>query len=114
VITLDALHTTRKTARLITDTCDAHYMLVLKGNQCATRRSVVFPLQVGEIRREISGSDGLPDTERYAGTIACQETGGQVQASEMTRRDDPRDMAKALLPEPQSSADAIYIHRKDA
>ncbi|WP_219420693.1 ISAs1 family transposase, partial [Pseudonocardia nigra] len=33
VITLDALHTTRATARLITDTCNAHYMLVLKGNQ---------------------------------------------------------------------------------
>jgi predicted transposase YbfD/YdcC len=36
VITLDALHTSRSTARLITDTCDAHYMLVLKGNQPLT------------------------------------------------------------------------------
>jgi predicted transposase YbfD/YdcC len=37
VITLDALHTTAKTARLITDTFGAHYMLVLKGNQPLTR-----------------------------------------------------------------------------
>jgi predicted transposase YbfD/YdcC len=37
VITLDALHTTRKTAGLITDTFGAHYMLVLKGNQPLTR-----------------------------------------------------------------------------
>jgi predicted transposase YbfD/YdcC len=37
VITLDALHTTRATARLITDTCNAHYLLVLKGNQPLTR-----------------------------------------------------------------------------
>jgi predicted transposase YbfD/YdcC len=37
VITLDALHTTRSTARLITDTCHAHYLLVLKGNQPLAR-----------------------------------------------------------------------------
>jgi hypothetical protein len=35
VFTLDALHTTRKTARLITDRLDAHYVLILKGNQLA-------------------------------------------------------------------------------
>ena len=33
MITLDALHTTKKTARLITGPLNAHYMLILKGNQ---------------------------------------------------------------------------------
>ncbi|MEV0211960.1 ISAs1 family transposase [Micromonospora sp. NPDC050695] len=33
MLTLDALHTTKKTARLITGTLKAHYLLILKGNQ---------------------------------------------------------------------------------
>jgi len=37
VFTLDALHTTKKTARLITQKLRAHYVLVLKGNQPLAR-----------------------------------------------------------------------------
>jgi predicted transposase YbfD/YdcC len=37
LFTLDALHTTRKTARLITGTLHAHYLLILKGNQPLAR-----------------------------------------------------------------------------
>ncbi|MCW2869779.1 ISAs1 family transposase [Actinacidiphila oryziradicis] len=37
VFTLDALHTTKKTARLITEELQAHYVLVLKGNQPLAR-----------------------------------------------------------------------------
>ncbi|MCX4594611.1 ISAs1 family transposase [Streptomyces sp. NBC_01549] len=37
VFTLDALHTTKKTAHLITDRLDAHYVLILKGNQPLAR-----------------------------------------------------------------------------
>jgi predicted transposase YbfD/YdcC len=33
VLTLDALHTTKKTARMITGQLNAHYLLILKGNQ---------------------------------------------------------------------------------
>lgn len=33
MLTFDALHTTKKTARLITGTLGAHYTLILKGNQ---------------------------------------------------------------------------------
>ncbi|MEV7964754.1 ISAs1 family transposase, partial [Sphaerisporangium sp. NPDC088356] len=33
VVTLDALHTTKTTARLITEELQAHYVLILKGNQ---------------------------------------------------------------------------------
>jgi hypothetical protein len=34
---------------------------------CATRRSVVFPVQLGGTWREVSGSDGLPGAERLRG-----------------------------------------------
>ncbi len=34
---------------------------------CATRRVVVSPVQPGGTRREVPGSDGLPDTERLRG-----------------------------------------------
>lgn len=37
VFTLDALHTTKKTARLITEDLHAHYLLILKGNQPLAR-----------------------------------------------------------------------------
>jgi predicted transposase YbfD/YdcC len=36
VLTLDALHTTKKTARMITGKLRAHYVLILKGNQPLT------------------------------------------------------------------------------
>jgi hypothetical protein len=36
MLTLDALHTNKKTARLITGPLNAHYMLILKGNQPLT------------------------------------------------------------------------------
>ncbi len=39
VLTLDALHTTRTTARLITGKLDAHYVLILKGNQPLARQA---------------------------------------------------------------------------
>jgi predicted transposase YbfD/YdcC len=39
VLTLDALHTTRKTARMITGRLHAHYVLILKGNQPLARQA---------------------------------------------------------------------------
>lgn len=44
VFTLDALHTTRATARLITDDLHAHYLLILKGNQPLTRAAAAAVL----------------------------------------------------------------------
>ena len=46
--------------------------------QCATRRLVVSPAQPGGTRREVPGSDGLPNAERLMGTRSCQETSGRV------------------------------------
>src|SRR6185437_15444454 len=66
------------------------------------RRTVVSPAQRAEMRGDISGSDGLPESERVKGTIACQETGSRAQAYGVACREDPRDMAKAGLPESQS------------
>ncbi|WP_405649949.1 ISL3 family transposase [Streptomyces sp. NBC_01386] len=54
--------------------------------QCAMRRLVVSPTQSGGIRREILGSDGLPNPETVMGTAACQKIDGQAQAAELMRR----------------------------
>ena len=42
------------------------------------------------------------------GTIACQQTGGRAQVSRGDAPWDPRDMAKATLPKPQSPEDARH------
>ena len=48
MLTLDALHSTKKTARLITGPLNAHYTLILKGNQ---------PLALQAAQRLLSGTD---------------------------------------------------------
>ena len=48
MLTLDALHTTKKTARLITRPLNAHYTLILRGNQ---------PLALQAAQRLLSGTD---------------------------------------------------------
>ena len=48
LLTLDALHTTKKTARLITGPLQAHYLLILKGNQ---------PLALRAAQTLLSGTD---------------------------------------------------------
>ena len=40
---------------------------VVERTLCAARRSVVFPVQPGGIRREVPGSNGLPGSERLRG-----------------------------------------------
>ncbi|MGP3920943.1 ISL3 family transposase [Nonomuraea sp. 10N515B] len=54
--------------------------------QCAMRRLVVSPTQSGGIRREVLGSDGLPNPETVKGTRACQKIGGRVQVAGTARR----------------------------
>jgi transposase len=79
---------------------------VVERTLCAARRSVVFPVQPGGIRREVPGSNGLPGSERLRGQQHARKPGGRAQRSETARRGDPRDMAKAGLPESQSPVDA--------
>jgi hypothetical protein len=69
--------------------------------KCAARRFAVFPVQPGGTRREVPGLDGLPGAERLRGQEHARKPGGRVQWSGTARRGDPRDMAKAGLPESQ-------------
>jgi predicted transposase YbfD/YdcC len=62
VFTLDALHTTRQTARLITEDLHAHYLLILKGNQ---------PLTLAAARAVLTG----PDTDWEATSATAEDRG---------------------------------------
>lgn len=62
VFTLDALHTTAKTARLITEDLHAHYLLILKGNQ---------PLTLAAARAVLAG----PDTDWEASSAIAANRG---------------------------------------
>lgn len=78
VITLDALHTSRSTARLITDTCHAHYMLVLKGNQ---------PLTHAAAARALTG----PDTDWEHASAVTDERGHGRRERRSIRTTDADD-----------------------
>ncbi len=52
LISADALHTQRAHARYLHER-GGHYLFTVKANQCATRRFVTSPLQVGQTRREV-------------------------------------------------------------
>jgi hypothetical protein len=52
LVTADALHTHRGHARYLHER-GGHYLMTVKANQCATRRSVTSPLEAGQTRREV-------------------------------------------------------------
>jgi DDE_Tnp_1-associated/Transposase DDE domain len=52
VFSADALHTQRGHVEHLHEV-GAHWVLTVKGNQCATRRSVTSPLEAGQTRREV-------------------------------------------------------------
>ncbi|MGH3327267.1 MAG: ISAs1 family transposase [Streptomycetales bacterium] len=72
VLTLDALHTTKTTARLITQDLGAHYVLILKGNQ---------PLAHAAAQTLLTG----PDTE-WAHTTASHDDQGHGRTERRTIR----------------------------
>jgi predicted transposase YbfD/YdcC len=72
VLTLDALHTTKTTARLITQDLGAHYVLILKGNQ---------PLAHAAAQTLLTG----PDTE-WTHTTASHDDRGHGRAERHTIR----------------------------
>ena len=59
-----------------------------------------IPGLAGRNLEDIPGSDGLLKIRKVKGTTACQETSGRAHAYGAARWEDPRDMAKAGLPEP--------------
>jgi predicted transposase YbfD/YdcC len=77
VLTLDALHTTKTTARLITQTLNAHYVLILKGNQ---------PLARAAAQTLLTG----PDTD-WATTTTSQDDRGHGRTERRTIRTSPAD-----------------------
>jgi hypothetical protein len=53
VVTFDALHTVRASLDWLAGDKKAHYIAVVKKNQCATRRFGTSPPQAGQTRREV-------------------------------------------------------------
>jgi DDE_Tnp_1-associated len=53
VVTFDALHTVRANLDWLAGDRKAHYIAVVKKNQCATRRFGTSPPQAGQTRREV-------------------------------------------------------------
>jgi len=82
--------------------------------KCATRRMVVSPAQPGGTRREVPGSDGLPDAERLMGTRACQLTRGRVQASGTVLWGTRVTWRKLDCLNPNLQKMEVHIRRKDA
>jgi hypothetical protein len=78
LITADAVHTNRHHADYLQQR-GGHYLLTAKLNQCATRRSVTFPPQVGQTRREVCWVRWLTWIRKVKGTRACQETDDRAQ-----------------------------------
>ena len=79
MLTLDALHTSKKTARLITGPLNAHYMLILKGNQPLTHQAVQALLSGTDTEfadhTDIEDDRGHGRTERRTLRVApCDDT----------------------------------------
>ena len=72
VLTLDALHTTKKTARLITEKLHAHYVLILKANQ---------PLALPAAQALLSGTDA-----QFAQAMTVEEDRGHGRTERRTLR----------------------------
>jgi hypothetical protein len=85
VVTADALHAQREHAKFLAGK-QAHYILAVKNNQCATGRSGTSPLQAGQTRGEVCWVRWLTWIRKVKGTRACQETGGRVQVPGAARR----------------------------
>jgi hypothetical protein len=78
------------------------------------RRTVVSPAQRAEMRGDISGSDGLPESERMHGKIACQETGGRAQVSRAAYREIRVIWRKPDCLNPSLRKAQVNARRKDA
>src|SRR5262249_41531111 len=96
LLTLDALHTTKKTARLITGALEAHYMLILKGNQ---------PLALQAAQALLSGTD----TE-FADSTDSTDDRGHARTERRTLRVAACD--DTLFPRCPASVAAAPRHRR--
>jgi hypothetical protein len=72
------------------------------------RRTAVSPAQRAEMRGVISGSDGLPESERTIRENSMPENRRPCPGVRGGAPGDPRDMAKVGLPETQPPEDASF------
>lgn len=93
VFTLDALHTTKKTARLITGPVSGHYVLILKGNQ---------PLAHAAAQMLLRGTDA-----DFTQTTAIDDDRGHGRTERRTLRTAPAD--HTLFP----GASQVFRLRRD-
>ena len=93
VFTLDALHTTKKTAHLITGTLNSHYVLILKGNQ---------PLTHAAAQTLLTGTD-----TDFTETTAIDDDRGHGRTERRTLRTAPAD--HTLFP----GASQVFRLRRD-
>ncbi|WAX79084.1 ISAs1 family transposase [Streptomyces sp. KMM 9044] len=93
VFTLDALHTTKKTARLITGPLHSHYVLILKGNQ---------PLAHAAAQALLTGADA-----DFTETTAIDDDRGHGRTERRTLRTAPAD--DTLFP----GASQVFRLRRD-
>ncbi len=114
VVTADALHTQREHAEWLVTAKHAAYVLIVKGNQCAARRLAVSPNGVGRDSKRYLWVRWLTWIRKEKGTRACQRTGGQAQASGMTRRVTRVIWRKLNCLNPNLQRMPLCIHRKDA
>ena len=77
VLTLDALHTTKKTARMITGQLNAHYLLIFKGNQ---------PLAYQAAQTLLTGTD-----DEFADSTTIEDDQGHARTECRTLRTAPAD-----------------------
>ncbi|MGW1551985.1 ISAs1 family transposase [Streptomyces sp. NPDC002346] len=85
-VTFDALHTQHAHARFLVEVKNAHYIAIVKDNQCATRRFDTSPPKAGQTRREVCWVRWLTWIRKVKGTTACQETGDRAQVPGAVRR----------------------------
>ncbi len=114
VVTTDALHTQREHAEFLVTRKHADWLLVVKANQCAARRLAVSPTGVGRDSKRYLWVRWLTWIRKEKGTRACQRTGGQAQASGMTRRVTRVIWRKLNCLNPNLQRMPLCIHRKDA
>jgi hypothetical protein len=82
--------------------------------QCAARRLVVSPLQMGGTWRNVSGSDGFTLIRKVTGTRACQESNDRAQALEAMRCGTRVIWRKLDCLNPNLQTTQAAVRRKDA
>jgi hypothetical protein len=82
--------------------------------QCAARRLVVSPPQMGGTWRNVSGSDGFTLIRKVTGTRACQESNDRAQALEAMRCGTRVIWRKLDCLNPNLQTTQAAVRRKDA